>query len=188
MPRESRKSGIEEAALRLFVEKGLNAATTKEIAALAGVSEGAIYRHFESKEELALALFQENMQRLLAHLTRSLDGADEPPAQLCAVQRAFLEFAVTEPLAYAYLMEAHTSEFAKLPRELARPKDVFVRVIQRGLAQGYFREMDPQLAAALVIGMTIRTAFFLKQGLIQQSREQVLEELGRAALRVLARD
>lgn len=188
MPRESHKAGIEEAALRLFVEKGICAATTKEIAALAGVSEGAIYRHFESKEELALALFQENMQRLLAHLEGSLEGVADPPAQLRAVQRAFLEFAFAEPLSYAYLMEAHRSEFARLPAEQAKPKDVFVRILQRGMAEGCFRPMDPHLAAALVIGMTIRTVFFLKQGLIRQGREEVIQELGEAALRVLAPD
>jgi len=186
MPRESRRPGIEEAALRLFVEKGICAATTKEIAALAGVSEGAIYRHFESKEELALALFQENMQRLLAYLDRSLELAADPPTQLRAVQRAFLEFAFAEPLAYAYLVEAHQSEFPRLPPDQAKPKDVFVRILQRGMAEGCFRSMDPHLAAALVIGMTIRTIFFLKQGLIRQSREQVIEALGEAALRVLA--
>lgn len=188
MPRESRKSGIEEAALRLFVEKGICAATTKEIAALAGVSEGAIYRHFESKEELALVLFQETMGQLLGHLSQSLEKTVDPPTQLRAVQRAFLEFAFTEPLSYAYIMEAHESEFARLPKEQAKPKDVFVGIIREGMAQGHFRLMDPHLAAALVIGMTIRIVFFLKQGLISQSREQVIEELGRAAMRVLAPD
>jgi len=185
MPRGSHKPEIEEAALQLFVERGIKAATTKDIAALAGVSEGAIYRHFESKEELAQWLFQENAQRLVAHLDQSVKEADDPPTQLGAVQRAFFEFAFREPLAYAYIMEAHTSEVAQLPREFSRPKDVFVNVIQRGMARGYFRDLDPHLAAGLVIGMTIRTIFFLRQGLIRQSREEVLEELNRAALRVL---
>ena len=46
---------IERAALKLFVEEGIDAATTREIAMSAGVSEGALYRHYSGKDELALA-------------------------------------------------------------------------------------------------------------------------------------
>ena len=51
------KPRIERAALQAFVDRGVDAATTKLIAAKAGVSEGAIYRHWKSKDELALGLF-----------------------------------------------------------------------------------------------------------------------------------
>ena len=53
----SAKPRIERAALEVFVRDGVDAATTKAIAAQAGVSEGAIYRHFRSKDELATSLF-----------------------------------------------------------------------------------------------------------------------------------
>ena len=50
----SAKPRIERAALEVFVRDGVDAATTKAIAAQAGVSEGAIYRHWRSKDELAI--------------------------------------------------------------------------------------------------------------------------------------
>ena len=43
---------IERAALKLFVNEGIDAATTREIASVAGVSEGALYRHYKGKDEL----------------------------------------------------------------------------------------------------------------------------------------
>ena len=46
------KEKIMEAARQLFEQKGFAAATTKEIAALAGISEVTLYRHFESKRSL----------------------------------------------------------------------------------------------------------------------------------------
>ncbi|HNC74736.1 MAG TPA: helix-turn-helix domain-containing protein, partial [Elusimicrobiota bacterium] len=48
---------VMRAALRLFVEKGINATTIKDIARAGGVSEGALYRHFKSKEDLAFHIF-----------------------------------------------------------------------------------------------------------------------------------
>ena len=50
---------IEKAALELFIRDGVDAATTRNIADNAGVSEGALYRHYKGKDELALALFME---------------------------------------------------------------------------------------------------------------------------------
>ena len=47
---------IRSAALSLFIRNGISGTTTKEIAREAGVSEGSIYNHFESKGDLALAL------------------------------------------------------------------------------------------------------------------------------------
>ncbi|MEC7291722.1 MAG: helix-turn-helix domain-containing protein, partial [Pseudomonadota bacterium] len=55
---------IERAALKLFISEGVDAATTREIADVAGVSEGALYRHYKGKDELALALFMETHNRL----------------------------------------------------------------------------------------------------------------------------
>ena len=43
---------IERAALKLFISEGVDAATTREIADVAGVSEGALYRHYKGKDEL----------------------------------------------------------------------------------------------------------------------------------------
>jgi AcrR family transcriptional regulator len=84
MPAEQRKQHILEAARRAFSKRGDVAGTTiRDIAAEAGISEGIIYRHFESKEDLffeaairplheAFALGEEKM----AALVPELPGAD----------------------------------------------------------------------------------------------------------------
>jgi len=52
MSKEERKKQILEAALKVFVEKGYNGATTQEIANTADVSEVTLFRHFSSKQEM----------------------------------------------------------------------------------------------------------------------------------------
>src|SRR5262249_46207348 len=54
---EASKARIEEAAIRVFVHKGVSGASMRDVARQAQVSRGAIYTHFRSKEELAWALF-----------------------------------------------------------------------------------------------------------------------------------
>jgi AcrR family transcriptional regulator len=84
MPADQRKQHILDAARRAFSRRGDVAGTTmRDIAAEAGISEGIIYRHFESKEDLffeaavrplhqAFALGEEKM----AALVPELPGAD----------------------------------------------------------------------------------------------------------------
>jgi TetR/AcrR family fatty acid metabolism transcriptional regulator len=56
LPRKQREAQILDAATRIFASKGFRAATTKEIAAAAGISEGTIYNYFESKYDLLVAM------------------------------------------------------------------------------------------------------------------------------------
>jgi AcrR family transcriptional regulator len=84
MPGDQRKQNILEAARRAFSQRGDVAGTTiRDIAAEAGISEGIIYRHFDSKEDLffeaavrplhdAFAVGEERM----AALVPELPGAD----------------------------------------------------------------------------------------------------------------
>ncbi len=58
MPASDRRSQILEVALNIFSKKGLNGATTKEIAAAAGVTEAIIFRHFPSKQALYQAVLE----------------------------------------------------------------------------------------------------------------------------------
>ena len=49
---------IEKAAIRLFVEKGVTETSVRDIARAVDISEGALYRNFVRKDELAWAVFE----------------------------------------------------------------------------------------------------------------------------------
>src|SRR4051794_40134823 len=61
MPASDRRSQILEIALNIFSKKGLNGATTKEIAAAAGVTEAIIFRHFPTKQALYQAVLESQL-------------------------------------------------------------------------------------------------------------------------------
>ena len=77
-----RRQLILEAALDVFAEQGFEGATTKEIAARAGVTHGLIYFYFASKEDLFQATFEHTLRGALdqIHLPSAEDAGDEPAA------------------------------------------------------------------------------------------------------------
>ncbi|MDF1502229.1 TetR/AcrR family transcriptional regulator [Roseisolibacter sp. H3M3-2] len=66
---------IERAALRVFAERGLEAATVREIAREAGVSQGLLYNYYPGKQELLAALFRRGMRDVDASLAAGAPDA-----------------------------------------------------------------------------------------------------------------
>src|SRR5689334_17648135 len=70
MPRlkaPQRREQLMEVATRLFARLGYDATTTAAIAEAAGVTEPILYRHFESKQELFVAIVKEVSERTMRH-------------------------------------------------------------------------------------------------------------------------
>ena len=61
---------IERAAIALFVEKGVAETTVRDIAQAVEMSEGALYRHFVSKEQLVWLLFERHYVAFAGRLRR----------------------------------------------------------------------------------------------------------------------
>ncbi|HEY3684478.1 MAG TPA: TetR/AcrR family transcriptional regulator [Streptosporangiaceae bacterium] len=80
---------ILDAASEVMRTKGLTSATTKEIARVAGCSEGLLYKHFRDKEELLVHVLKERMPTF----TEALDpGRASVEANLVAVAHGALRF------------------------------------------------------------------------------------------------
>jgi len=186
----TKKNDILEAALDLFVEKGISAATTREIAKRAETAEGNLYRHFPSKDALARHLFGECAGRFRKALCRAAATEEDPARKIRTLVVAIFRFAEEEPNAFSYLILSHHREFATGPIRNPRPlpKDIFVEAIGKGIEKGVFRDVDPGLATSWVVGMVQRTITFQVAGRIGPGTKRVVEETARAALRALETD
>jgi AcrR family transcriptional regulator len=176
----SKRSEMVEAALKLFAEKGIKGTTIRDIAHEAGVTEGALYRHFDSKEELAQSLFSECAAILHQSLSSSIEGVEGAHERLCALANGFFDFAENNPEAYEFVMARHHESVGGPKPGQPLPKDIFVQVMREGMEAGKLRAMDEHLAAAMMIGMCLRTIFFWDRGMIKGSREEVVDEVCRA--------
>jgi len=183
----TKREAILEAALDLFVEKGVSAATTREIAEKAGTAEGNLYRHFESKDSLARHLFGECAGRFRKRLVDAAAGASSPAEKIGALVRAMFAFASDEEAAFSFIILSHHTEFASGPIRNPQPlpRDVFGEVIRSGIDRGVFRPVDPNLGTAWIVGMTQRAITFARSGRIECPKEETVERTVEAAIRLL---
>ena len=137
---KERRSLIEEAAARLFAERGYAATTVDDIAAAAGVSKPMLYRHFESKQELQMKLLEHRRDELAAApLDSFLHGQGEPQERLPAMIDAWFAHVEQHPDTARVLFQDATgdAEARALQRELRRR--------QRAADMALLREFAPQL-------------------------------------------
>ena len=75
---EARKQSILDAAKKTFARKGMQSATMAEIASEAGLSAGAIYRYYASKDVLAWACMKQGAESITATWQRMAEESDDP--------------------------------------------------------------------------------------------------------------
>lgn len=181
----TKKSEVIEAALSLFMRKGIKATTTRDIAVRAGISEGTIYRHFESKEELAEVIFEENLDSFWKFLKGYLKNTKSPEEMLRAFVEGFFEFSRREQRRYGFIIAAHQTELKKHSREKMKPKRMLAKILRLGQRHGSFRNMDTNLASAMVMGTIMQTIFYLKTGRIAVNYDDVVQEVTQTCLKIV---
>ncbi len=147
---------IEGAALRLFVNKGVDASTTREIAVEAGVSEGALYRHYKSKDDLALALFMETHNRLGKMMIDAWSEGGTLEERVRRVVTAYCALADEDWLLFSF----HLLSLNKfLPHDVRRDDDpvtIVETMLERAMAEGMIPKADPAIMAAMALGVMMQ--------------------------------
>ncbi|WP_445493066.1 TetR/AcrR family transcriptional regulator [Niallia sp. 03133] len=119
--RDGRKEQIKQAALKMFARRGYTGTKTSMIAKEAGISEGLIYRYFNSKEELFTTLIQELMEEARRELeyVRYLPGT--PFEQIRNLTKNMLD----KNNMYAFMLMERTRKADDVPEKV---KQIFEQV------------------------------------------------------------
>ena len=148
---------IEKAALELFIRDGVDAATTRNIADSAGVSEGALYRHYKGKDELALALFMETHNRLGEMMISAFSEPGTIEDKVRRAVTAYCAFADEDWLSFSYHL---VSLNRYLPHDTKReddPVSVVEKLIDHLIASGDIPEGDSSILAAMSLGVVMQS-------------------------------
>lgn len=147
---------IERAALKLFISEGVDAATTREIADVAGVSEGALYRHYKGKDELALALFMETHNRLAAMMQAAFMEPGTVDEKVHRAVSAYCNLADEDWLLFSF----HLVSLNKfVPHDTKRdddPVSVVEKLVSALMETGEIPKGDPALIAAMSLGVVMQ--------------------------------
>lgn len=110
---QSQRERILDAAQRCFIEQGFHAGTMAHIARTAGMSAGLIYRYFENKDAVVLAIIDRELQRRRGRIAK-LHASDDLAAALI---EAFQDLQSREPgMVNAALFLEMTAEATRVPR------------------------------------------------------------------------
>jgi AcrR family transcriptional regulator len=147
---------IERAALRLFVRNGVAETSIRDISVEAGVSQGAMYNHYRSKDELAWHLFADNFSEIGAELRR-IGRGDGPIAERmrAMIGHVFDVFDRDwEMVSYVFL--ARHMHLKQITRHLGNPYVAFRTVIAQEMRKGSNAGRNVDVAASMVTGAIIQ--------------------------------
>ena len=146
------------AAQEMFAERPVGEITVEEIGQHAGVAVGSIYNNFGSKEGLYAAVVARALDVDRDYMDRAYTPDRNPIEQLLAASEQYLRFALDHPQFFRMLAfpakpgpsPAAVQTAALLRRRVDEQNARMVDAIERGIAEGSIRKLDPQQTATIL--------------------------------------
>ena len=167
LPADQRRAEIIDAVVALAAERNPDGITTAAIAERLGLTQGALFRHFPTKQAIWASVMGWVADTLLARLERAAAGQGAPLDALEALFGAHVAFVVEHPgiprMLFGELQNPVETPAKQLVQTLLqRYAERLVRLVEAGRRDGSIAaEIEPRVAALLFIGSL--------QGLVMQS-------------------
>jgi AcrR family transcriptional regulator len=144
---------------RLFVQRGYDGISMREIAEACNLSKAGIYYHFKDKEGLFLALMMDNLERVSNLVSEAKQQGGTRRAQITAFARGLFDRLDSDQRA---LIRLANQEMGKLSAEIredfgqiyyARFIGPVKEILADGIRSGELRPQDPVAATWVLLGM-----------------------------------
>ena len=176
------KARIDRAALDLFAAKGVDGVSIAEIAAAADASQGALYRHYRSKDELAERLFSLAYRRTGSELAALATAEIGFAARIGAMVTHFCALYDHDAALFRFMLIAQHDLLPRVDGEGPTPVAVIETAIIDAVAGGEIAVVDPAIGAAAIMGIVLQTALFHVYGRIPGPLLARAPALARAAI------
>ena len=177
---------IKQQAQILFAERGVDAVSVRDLAAACGMAPPNLYAHFRSKDDLIAELFHDGY----GEYGRLMREAVAPPgpfrARLERIVRLACRLHDDDHARFRFLIMVQHGHLAHVPRDETNPVEVIARTIAAAMAAGEIPPRDPNLAAAVVVGVFVQPATFMLYGRLSGGLMPLAEELAAICWRALS--
>jgi AcrR family transcriptional regulator len=149
------KNGIYDAAVEILTRDGYEAMTMERVAEQAGVAKGSLYNYFPNKVELLRFVHVKSFEPLEERVDSILDSEADALEKLRLMFRAWFEYLDARRRLFNFLFNEHAVHKLFTPEETSGQQRAIRNlsdVIEQGIGEGTFRQVDAGQFAALLFG------------------------------------
>ena len=152
-----RTEEILNAAFRVFSNRGYHNATVDDIAQEAGISKGTCYQYFPGKEDIFIATVERTLETLLAEADAAAGDAGDALMRLGIEGLTFISKYRDLQFMFMGMISEALGGNERLRKKAAeafgKVAEFLTRDIQKGIADGLFRPVDPNTVAYALFGI-----------------------------------
>jgi AcrR family transcriptional regulator len=171
------------AARNLFAKRGYADTATEDVVRRARVTRGALYHHFKDKQDLFMAVFQEEHRRLAAMAAESASKQSDPWSALMAGCDAFLEACLDPEIRQIVLIDAPAVLGAEGWREA--DQSVYLASVKAGIKAsidaGLITPLPVDPLAHMILGSYNEAALVISHA---QDKQTARRQVGEVAARI----
>lgn len=149
---QTKRPVIVREATRLFARRGVDATSIRDIADASGIREAAIYRHFESKEQLGREIFASWYGWYSGQLWEVVGGPGMVHEKVRRIAVVELAAAEEHTDAFLYFCENEPRFVSSLPADTPRAHAALSRLLKDGQRQREVRRGDVRILADMLSG------------------------------------
>jgi len=166
--KEARPEEILDSALKLFTEKGFSSTRMVDVAKAAGISKGTLYLYFDSKEAIFRDVVQQRITPQIDRVAVLVDDYEGSQADLLKsmINTWWVGIACSSLSAIPKIMVSESGNFPELAEYftktvVTRSRNLFSKVISRGMINGEFELYEAEAVARLVIAPLVQATIWM---------------------------
>lgn len=172
------RESIIDAAVHLFNQNGYHATSMRDIAQVVDLKKPSLYHHFDSKEDILLAILEKGMEQFIAEMETIAASENGCKQKLVAAVEAHARLIADNPEGAAVFLhedrglgEEYLSEYVA---KRDRVEQLFRAIVKQGIDEGVFREADVAITTQALLGaVNWMTRWYRPQGRL--SAEQIAD-------------
>ncbi|HSL42119.1 MAG TPA: TetR/AcrR family transcriptional regulator [Anaerolineales bacterium] len=172
-----RRKEIFNASVHLFLEKGFNETSMREIAEAAGIGKSTLYDYFHTKDDILLSFVEDELQKLTQRVEEITERDIAALEKLRLMMFAYMDYLATNEDFFMKLslevQRLAQQSLERIQRRRHALQDKVRHMIEEGIREGSFRPVDSLLATRVIFNALTPAVYSTRPS---GSRQQMMED------------
>lgn len=150
---ENKKEAIFEATIKLINEIGFSNISMAKIAKVAGVSPSTLYIYYENKEDMFRKVYIDAKSQMFSACNKGIERDESVELSIKKMCRNLLKFMKEREQYFLFVEQSSNSPLisAEINKDIMGLTQELLKVFERGIEQGIFKDISPMLLIAFCI-------------------------------------